>query len=226
MASVDQPRLSIPRKPERRATRCFCPRAAGSSQPQNTKLPETAHSPGSAARSNTNESEASSLMVRGSLIMSVSPQPGTAEAWIIPRRTRKCLKETSPNRRTFIERSAHEKIAVAIDAPPLASLVPEQPREVVKGDGTEPLFAPPVEAGHEVPGEACNDSVGFNHFEALARQRYGSWYRTGLEMRQVCRAQHDAQYQPGRHIVFRAIRRPAKARATEQPLIKKDGIGP
>jgi hypothetical protein len=109
-------------------------------------------------------------MVRGSLIMSVSSQPGTAEAWIIPRRTRQCLNETNPNRRSFIERSTHEKIAVAIDAPPLTSLVRQQPREVVKGDGTEPLFAPTVEAGHEVPGEAGNDSVGFNHFEAHARQ--------------------------------------------------------
>ena len=53
MASVDHPKLSIPRKPERSATRCFCPNAAGS-RFQNTNAPETAHSPGSAARSKTN----------------------------------------------------------------------------------------------------------------------------------------------------------------------------
>src|SRR5258708_20103893 len=110
----------------------------------------------------------------GSLIMSVSWQPGTGEAWIIPRRTRKCLNETSPNRRSFIERSTHEKIAVAIDAPPLASFVPEQPREVVKGDGTEPVFVPLVEAGHEVPGEAGNTLLGFHHFEPLADTPDGS----------------------------------------------------
>jgi len=51
-ASVDQPRLSMPRKPERSATRCFWPSLA-KSWFQNTNAPETAHSPGAAARSKT-----------------------------------------------------------------------------------------------------------------------------------------------------------------------------
>src|SRR5258708_13329389 len=130
--------------------------------------------------------------------MSVSWQRGTAEAGIIPRRRRHALNEPSPNRRSLRWGSRSEKIAVAMDAPPLASFVPEQPREVVKGDGTEPLFVPLVEAGHEVPGEAGNDSLGFNHFEALADKRDGSWHCAGLKLSQVSLAHHDALHHPAR----------------------------
>ena len=37
MASVDQPKLSMPRKPERSATRCFWPSVAGSSVPEHER---------------------------------------------------------------------------------------------------------------------------------------------------------------------------------------------
>src|SRR5674476_552873 len=50
----------------RKATRCFWSRSARLLHSRNMKVPETAHSPGFAARSNTNVSDGSSLMVRGS----------------------------------------------------------------------------------------------------------------------------------------------------------------
>jgi len=70
IASVDQPRLSIPRSPS--ATRRAVSAEHGRILVQNTKAPETAHSPGTAARSNTNVSDGSSLIVRGNFSMPAS----------------------------------------------------------------------------------------------------------------------------------------------------------
>ena len=98
IASVDQPRLSMPRKPERSATRCFWPSVAGS-RFQNTNAPETAHSPGSAARSNTKVSDGSSLMVRGNFSMSASSEFRTARLRIIPGRPRQRIHKAGPLRR-------------------------------------------------------------------------------------------------------------------------------
>src|SRR6516164_1000981 len=59
---VDQPSELTPRKPLRNAARALPSSVAGSLS-QSTKAPETAHSPGSAAASNTNVSDASKRMV-------------------------------------------------------------------------------------------------------------------------------------------------------------------
>ena len=88
----------MPRKPERSATRCFWSSVAGS-RFQNTNAPETAHSPGSAARSNTNVSDGSSLMVRGSFSMSASSEFRTARLRIIPGRPRQRIHKTAALRR-------------------------------------------------------------------------------------------------------------------------------
>ena len=103
--------------------RCFWPRAVGSLQSPNTKAPETARSPGSAARSNTNASDGSSLMVRGSFSIFASSNLGAAKAGIIPCRARETLEKAGPVRRAHIERCVNEKVAVAIDAAPLAGFV-------------------------------------------------------------------------------------------------------
>src|SRR5262249_62179345 len=60
---VDQPSVSMPRKPLRNAARALPFSLLGSTL-ANTKAPETAHSPGCAACSNTNVSEESRRMVR------------------------------------------------------------------------------------------------------------------------------------------------------------------
>ena len=65
--SVDQPRLEIPKKPLRNAVRALPSSVAGSAS-RNANAPGTAHSPGSAARSNTKVSDGSSRMVRNSFM--------------------------------------------------------------------------------------------------------------------------------------------------------------
>src|SRR5262245_41130231 len=64
---VDQPSDGTPRNPLRNAARGL-PASASGSAPENMNAPDTAHSPGEAARSNTNVSDGSSLMVGRSFI--------------------------------------------------------------------------------------------------------------------------------------------------------------
>src|SRR4051794_40078368 len=156
IASVDQPRLSMPRKPERSATRCFWPRTAGSLF-QNTKAPETAHSPGSAARSKTKVSEGSSLMVRGSFNMSASSEFRTARFWIIPSHLAKRIHETRPIRRPAPGGRPDQQVAVDVDSASLASLAAGKALQIVPRDRFEPALVPSVERGHEMTGEAGDD---------------------------------------------------------------------
>src|SRR5690349_12040853 len=76
---VDQPSEATPRKPDRNAARALPCNADGSSLAY-TKVPVTAHSPGSATRSNTNVSDGSSRMVR----MSFMTLLGSPRLWIEP----------------------------------------------------------------------------------------------------------------------------------------------
>src|SRR6185312_4103124 len=71
-ASVDQPSELTPRNPLRKAARDF-PSSFSASTFQKEKAPETAHSPGSAARSNTKVSDGSSRMVRKSFMKASRP---------------------------------------------------------------------------------------------------------------------------------------------------------
>src|SRR5439155_5393461 len=166
---VDHPRLSIPRNPERSATRCFWPSVAGS-RFQNTNAPETAHSPGSAARSKTKVSDGSSLMVRGNFSMSASSEFRTTRLWIIPSGASQRIHETAPLRRSTASRQANQKIAVDIDAPSLAGLAFGQPLQIVPRDRLEATLLPAIERGHEVAGEAFDDRVGIDQFETFAQQ--------------------------------------------------------
>src|SRR5262245_13612581 len=68
--SVDQPSVDTPRNPLRNADRAL-PSSDAESRFQNAKAPDTAHSPGSAAFSNTKVSEASSRIVRRSFMTAV-----------------------------------------------------------------------------------------------------------------------------------------------------------
>src|SRR4051794_37982166 len=136
IASVDQPRLSIPRKPERSATRCFWASVAGS-RFQNTNAPETAHSPGSAARSNTKVSDGSSLMVRGSFSISVSSEFRTARLRIIPFRFRQRIDEAGSIGRPAAGGQLDQEVAVGVDGPDLAGFAPRKPFQVIPGDGVK-----------------------------------------------------------------------------------------
>src|SRR3984893_6413655 len=169
MASVDQPRLSIPSSPERSATRAFWPRLAGS-RFQNTKAPETAHSPGSAARSNTKVSERSSRMVRGNFSMSASSEFRSARLWIIPSRPGKRIHQAGPLGRPTAGRQGRQQIAVAVDGAALACLALGKPLQVIPADRLETALVPAVERSHEMTGEAFDDGVGVDHLKAFAQQ--------------------------------------------------------
>src|SRR6185295_15955916 len=106
---------------ERSATRCFWPSTAGSPF-QNTNAPETAHSPGSAARSNTKVSDGSSLMVRGSFSMSASSEFWTARLRIVPVCLRQRIHKTDPLRRPASGGQLDQQIAVGVDRSDFAGL--------------------------------------------------------------------------------------------------------
>src|SRR5712692_4568678 len=198
IASVDQPRLSMPRKPERSATRCFWPSVAGSWF-QNTNAPEIAHSPGSAARSNTNVSDGSSLIVRGNLNMSASFEFRTARLRIIPSRLGERIHKIGPVGRPAAGGRAHQKVAVGADRPALACLALGKPLQIIPCDHLEPALVPSVERGHEMTGEAADDRVGVDHLKTLAQQGNAGGGLYFLDMGHVRRAQNEDQHQPFRH---------------------------
>src|SRR5439155_4265001 len=171
IASVDQPRLSIPRKPERSATRCFWPRLAGPWF-QNTNAPETAHSPGSAARSKTNVSDGSSLMVRGNFNMSASSEFRTACLRIIPSSPSERIHKTGPLRRSLARRQADQKIAVDVDAPAFTGLALRKPLQIVPRDRLEAARFPAVERGHQMAAEAFDDRIRVDHLKTFAEERH------------------------------------------------------
>src|SRR3954471_2352358 len=225
MARVDQPRLSIPRNPERSATRCFWPSVAGS-RFQNTNAPETAHSPGSAARSKTKVSDGSSLMVRGNLDMSASSEFRAARLRIIPSRTPKRIHKTAPDSRSAAGRLADQKIAVDVDAADLAGLAPGKPLQIVPRDRLEAALFPAVEGGHQVAAEAFDDRIGINHLETFAQQGYARGRLHLRHMRHGGRAQDHAENEPFGYVIFGAFGRPAQPSAAEQPRVEPDRIRP
>src|SRR6478736_7373125 len=142
-------------------TRCFWPRVAGSRFPK-TNAPETAHSPGSAARSKANVSDGSSLMVRGNFNMSASSEFRTARLRIIPSGASKRIHKTIPRRRPAAGRQADQKIAVDVDAAPLAGLALGKPLQIVPRDRLEAALFPAVERGHQVAGKTLDDRIGLD----------------------------------------------------------------
>src|SRR5712671_309570 len=170
IASVDQPRLSMPRMPERSATRCFWPSVAVSWF-QNTNAPETAHSPGSAARSKTNVSDGSSLMVRGNLNMSASSEFRTARLRIIPSRLGERIHQTRPLGRPAPRWQGEQEVAAEVDPSTLVGLAANKPRQIIPCDRLKPALAPQVEGGHQMTGEAADDRVSVEHPKTFVQQR-------------------------------------------------------
>src|SRR6185369_6024142 len=201
IASVDQPRLSMPRKPERSATRCFWPRSSGSWF-QNTNAPDTAHSPGSAARSKTNVSDGSSLMVRGNLNMSASSEFRTARLRIIPSRLVERIHKTGPLGRPGAGWLCDQEVAAKVDSSTLAGLAALKPRKIIACDRLKPALAPQVEGGHEMAGEAADDRVGVEHPKTFVQQRNAGGGLHHFDMGHVRSAQHDAEHQPRRNLVL------------------------
>src|SRR4051812_8928948 len=225
IASVDQPRLSIPRKPERSATRCFWSRLARS-RFQNTKAPETAHSPGSAARSNTKVSDGSSLMVRGNFNICASSEFRTALARIVPGNLRERIHKAAPVGWPTAGRRLDQKIAIEVDAAALAFRAPGKPREIIHSDRIKTPLVPAVEGGHQMARETADDRFDIDHLKTFAQQRNAGGGLHFFNMSHVGRAQDDAEHQPRRYLILGTPLRPAEPRATEQSAVKLDRVGP
>src|SRR5713226_6061523 len=225
IASVDQPRLSMPKKPERSATRCFWPSVSGSWF-QNTNAPETAHSPGSAARSKTSVSDGSSLMVRGNLNMSASSEFRTARLRIIPSRLGERIHKTGPLGRSAAGWRGDQEVAAEVDPSALAGLSAGKPCQIIPRARLKPALVPQVEGGHEMAGEAADDRVGVDHLKTFAQQGNAGGGLHLLDMGHIRGAQHEAEHQPCRNLVLGAIRRPAEPRAAKQAAVEQNRIRP
>src|SRR3954470_17088476 len=190
IASVDQPRLSMPRKPERSATRCFWLNRVGSLL-QNTKAPDTAHSPGSAARSNTNVSDGSSRMVRGNFNMIGSSEFRPALDRIIPACRRQRIDKAVPLQRPGGGRRPDQEIAIAVDAAALLRRAPGKPLEVIPRNRLEAAFFPAVERAHEMTGETLDDRVVLDRRKTLTQQGHAGGGLHFVDMGHVRRTKHD-----------------------------------
>src|SRR3954468_16177373 len=166
IARVDQPRLSIPKKPERSATRCFWLSVSGSLF-QNTNAPETAHSPGFAADSNTNVSEGSSLMVRGNFNISASSEFRTTRLRIIPSPLGERIHQTGPLGRPAAGRPDQE-VGVGVDSAPFAGIAFGEALQIIPRDHLKPMLVPAVKRCHKMTGEAADDRIGVDHLETFA----------------------------------------------------------
>src|SRR5690242_15248196 len=106
------------------------------------KAPETAHSPGSAARANTKVSDGSRRMVRGSFNMPASSKLRAARLRIVPGHPRERFDRAGPVRRTFARRRSHQEIAVAVDAAAFARLTCGQPVQIIASNRLKSRFVP------------------------------------------------------------------------------------
>jgi hypothetical protein len=97
--NVERPSDCDPKKPARNALRALPCNFAGPSR-ANAKAPDTAHSPGAAGLSKTNESEASSWMVRNGLTLRFSRAREDSILWCARSETAFRKVRSSPLRQT------------------------------------------------------------------------------------------------------------------------------
>ena len=191
----------------RETPRAPCLRASPDRRRQNMKAPDTAHSPGSAARSNTKVSDGSSRMVRSSFMLrgprvSGSSQIGLASAG-----------NERPPLDFGLAHAPHQQIAVVVDVAAHA-LLRREPRQVVFGHRREAELLPGVDLHHQMPREAADQLRGADIVEALFLERRGQRPQSRLALGHRHGADHAAEHQPLRRLVFAglAARRAARRR--------------
>ena len=138
----------------RRGTRVRAlPSSASGSTSENMKVPDTAHSPGSAARSNTNVSDGSSRMVRRSFTARASG------CRIEPRR-RPRARGSKARRSTSalpMRRTSRSPLSSMSRRTPCSA---RQARQIVLRDLREALLLPGVDRDHQVAREALDQPAG------------------------------------------------------------------
>ena len=143
---------ATPRKPLRNAERAL-PCSARGSRFQNTNAPDTAHSPGSAAGSNTNVSDGSSRMVRSSFMRAALSSADRSQIGRGERRQQVAARDsTLPTRR--ISRSPFSSMS-------RRSPVSRGSRfEIVLARPRQSRLLPGIDVHHEMPREAFDQLTG------------------------------------------------------------------
>ena len=165
-------------------------------------------------------------MVRGSFSISLTRASDRAPADRTRRLVPALRRDSVRSGGALPTAAPHQEIAIAVDAPAFAGLARGKPIQIVARDRLKPLLLPAVERGHEMAGKAFDDRVGIDHLKTFAEQRHAGCSLHLLDMRHVGGAQDDAEHQPVRNLVFRAIPGPAEPRAAQQSLVEQDGVGP
>ena len=214
---VDQPSDSTPRNAPRNAERAL-PSSCATSAFQNTKAPDTAHSPGSAARSNTNVSDGSSRMVRSSFTSGPrvfgSSHDGAASSGTSFRRSTSTLPMrrtskspfSSMSRRSPLSRGRRCTYSFATAAKPYscqASLCTIRCRAKLSTSAPDVRSVKP----------SC-----FERRRQRIEARLGIAHRDG--------ADHRAEHQPGRRLILARTLRPGDAAAADQAAVDADRIRP
>ena len=171
IASVDQPRLSMPRKPERSATRCFWAERGRIPVPEHERAGDR---PFAGFRRALEHEGVGRVEPDGSRqfqhvrLIRVSDRapadhtrpraPAHPPGWSGPAARCRRAARTSRSPLTSMARR-------------LAGLADGKPRQIIPGDRLETALVPSVERGHQMAGKTFDDRVGVDHLETFAQQR-------------------------------------------------------
>ena len=216
-----------PRKPARNAARALPSSVAGSSS-ENTNAPDTAHSPGSAARSNTNVSDGSSRMVRSSFIVSATWAPASRDRATTARRAR----QQRPPLDVGLAHAPHQQVAVVVDVAAHA-LLRREPREIVLRDRAEAVLLPGVDRTMRWRAKLSTSRPEPTSSKPSSSSAADSGRRPGSPSAIDDGADHGAEHQPLRRLVLRPIgpgelrrRRPGRRRRGSRPARRRRSASP
>ena len=172
-----------------------CLRARPDRESQNTNAPDTAHSPGSAAFSNTKVSDGSSRMVRNSFTCAApSPPDRTRRAW--PGAAATSCRSTSALPMRRISRSPFSSMSRRT---PFSA---RQPLQIAARHRAEAVLLPGIDRDHEMAREALHHLIGHGVGEAFLLQRGDQRVQARLVAAHRHGADHGAEHQPGRRFVL------------------------
>ena len=207
--SVDQPSEATPRNPERNAARAL-PSSVDGSSSANMKVPVTAHSPGSAARSNTNVSDGSSRMVRNSFMTLSGPaRLGIEPARLGQRRDQRAPLDIGP---CSIRRTSRSPLSSMSRR---AAFSGASRARYVLAISLEAALLPGVDLHHEMAREASDQFRGASFVEAFVLDRRRQRPQPGLAFGHRHGADHAAEHQPVRRL--RPPARPTRRTARRRP---------
>ena len=175
--------------PPRKAERAL-PSRLGTSAFQNTNAPDTAHSPGSAARSKTKVSDGSRRMVRISFT-SRGPRVAGSSQDGAPSARQQLLRSTST-----LPHAAHQQIAVLVDVAAHALVRAAGAADIPSRPRAKPCSLPGIDVHHQMAREALDQRAGAEIGEAFLLQRGDQRIEARLALAHRHGADHGAEHQP------------------------------